>query len=60
MCIKGNQGSVLNHVVVINLIGHCVEHAHYLSNVAHVIASSALLLTLVQPQRTCSMAKRVG
>ena len=37
-----------------NLIGHYVEHAHYSSNVACLIASIADLLALVQPQRTCS------
>ena len=52
--------SVLDHVVVSNLIGHCVDHAHYPSTIPHVITSSADLLTLVQPQRTCSVAQRVG
>ena len=35
---------------VSNLIGHCVDHAHYPSTVPHVIASVADLLKLVQPQ----------
>ena len=39
-------------MIVTNLIGHCVDHAHYPSTVPHVIASAADLLTLVQPQRT--------
>ena len=41
-----------DHVVVSDLIGHCVDHAHYPSTVPHVITRAADLLTLVQPQRT--------
>ena len=57
-----NTDSVIpnDHVVVSDLIGHCVDHAHYLSTILHVIASSADLLTLVQPQRTRSTAQRVS
>ena len=57
---RWNQDLVLDHVVVSNLIGHCVEHAHYPSTVPHMIASAADLLTIIQPQRTCSTAQRVG
>ena len=46
-----NHDSFLNHVVVNNLIGNYEEHAHYPSNVAHVIVSTADLLMLIQPQR---------
>ena len=54
MISRWNHDSVLDHVVVSNVIDHCVEHAHYPSTVPHVMASSADFLTLVQPQRTCS------
>ena len=47
------KDSILDHVVVRNVIGHCVDHAHYPFTVPHVIASAADLLTLVQPQRMC-------
>ena len=38
-------------MVVSDLIGHCVDDAHYPSTVPHVIASAADLLTLVQPRK---------
>ena len=47
-------------MVVGDLIGHCVDHAHYPSTVPHVIASAADLLTLVQSQRTRRTAQQVG
>ena len=47
-------------MVVSNPIGHCVDHAHYLSTVPQMIVSSANLLMLIQAQRTCSTAQRVG
>ena len=33
-----------------NLIGHCVEHAYYPPNVAHVITSRRLIFSLVHPK----------
>ena len=50
----------LDHVVVSDLIGHCVDHAHYPSTVPNVIASAADLLALAQPQRMRRTAQRVG
>ena len=55
-----NHDSVLDCVVVSNLIGHCVKHTQYPSNVAHVIASVANLLSLVQPQTTYITAQQVS
>ena len=50
---------ILNrHVVVSNLIGHCVDHAALFLD-PHLIASSTDLLMLVQPQRTRSTTQRV-
>ena len=49
-----------DHVVVSDLICHCVDHAHYPSTVPHVIVSAADLLTLVQPRRTRRTAQRVS
>ena len=37
--------------IVSDLIGHCVDHAHYPSTIPHVIASADDLLMLVQPRR---------
>ena len=38
-------------MVVSNLTGHCVEHAHYPSTVPQVITSLADIFTFVQPQK---------
>ena len=35
-----------------DLIGHCVDHAHYPATVPHVIANAADFLTLVQRRRS--------
>ena len=46
-------------MVVSDLIGDCVDHAHYSSTFPHVIASAADLLALVQPQTTYRTAQRL-
>ena len=52
--LESSAGEIMNYLVLDHLVVSNLN-AHYpLSTISHVIASSAHLLTLVQPQRTRS------
>ena len=51
-----NQDQILDHVVMSDLISHCLDYAHYPSTVPHVISSAAELIYL----HSFSLKERVG